>query len=626
MTTTDDNQRGFGGVEKDPLDLRDALYEPSLRELPFAVDNRARAPMILDQLGEGACTGFALAAVANYLLANRSDTGPPDQSVSPRMLYEMAKRYDEWEGETQEGSSIRGAMKGWHKHGVCQENDWPYVEAEPGELTANIQGQAQQRPLGAYFRVRHLHLNHMHSALNEVGVLYASSVVHAGWHEIDPDDGKIPLRHGSIGRHAFAIVGYDEDGFWIQNSWGPTWGQNGFCHVSYDDWLENSSDCWVARLGVPTGAGGVAERPIGSRLAGFRSVPHEAVVHEIIKPHYVNLGNDGFFSRTGRYTTTPQEAKQIIHSDFKNTVAGWSGTPKLLLYAHGGLTGENQAAAKIYSMLPYFLANEIYPVHFIWETSLWDSVQGIVEDAFRRRPMLGWRDALRERFSDLLGGAIEIGARRLGRPIWAQMKDNAERASTDKGDATFLAHKIVEYQENGGTLELHLIGHSAGCIFHAYLAEQLHELKVPIKTLTLWAPACTIDLFTSHIAPHIGNGIERVTMFNLTDEYEQNDTANRYPKSLLYLVSNGLEQNRKEPILGMEVFAKDNEDVKNAFGASRSGNGSTVIYSTGDADDIVLRSRSTTHGQFDNDDDTLNSTLRIMRGENDLVRPFGDGA
>jgi hypothetical protein len=37
------------------------------------------------------------------------------------MLYSMARRYDEFAGQpgVDSGSSLRGAMKGWYKHGVC---------------------------------------------------------------------------------------------------------------------------------------------------------------------------------------------------------------------------------------------------------------------------------------------------------------------------------------------------------------------------------------------------------------------------------------------------------------------------------------------------------------------------
>jgi len=97
------------------------MYEGSLLELPFELDRRREVPIILDQGKEGACTGFGLAAVVNFLLRNRMHKTPRRDFVSARMLYEMARRYDEWEGDKYEGSSIRGAMKGWHKHGVCSE-------------------------------------------------------------------------------------------------------------------------------------------------------------------------------------------------------------------------------------------------------------------------------------------------------------------------------------------------------------------------------------------------------------------------------------------------------------------------------------------------------------------------
>ena len=47
--------------------------------------------------------------------------------VSPFMLYSMARRYDEFPGDSQvdAGSSLRGAMKGWYKHGACADALWP---------------------------------------------------------------------------------------------------------------------------------------------------------------------------------------------------------------------------------------------------------------------------------------------------------------------------------------------------------------------------------------------------------------------------------------------------------------------------------------------------------------------
>src|SRR3546814_7327190 len=82
----------------------------------------------------------------------------------------------------------------------------------------------------------------MQAALSEAGILYASAPVHEGWQQVGRD-GIVPYSKTLIGGHAFDIVGFDDRGFWVQNSWGPKWGAKGFCHIGYDDLLQNAFDC-----------------------------------------------------------------------------------------------------------------------------------------------------------------------------------------------------------------------------------------------------------------------------------------------------------------------------------------------------------------------------------------------
>jgi len=85
----------------DTLDFRDKMYVPQLIEVPTHIplrDFQHYQVPVLDQGEDGACTGFGLATVANYLLARRK-VEPDPTPVSPRMLYELARRYDEWPGE-----------------------------------------------------------------------------------------------------------------------------------------------------------------------------------------------------------------------------------------------------------------------------------------------------------------------------------------------------------------------------------------------------------------------------------------------------------------------------------------------------------------------------------------------
>src|SRR5688572_25294834 len=81
-------QKKFGrtlDAMPDRIDIRDWFYQPRLVPLPDQVINHHLVPHILDQGREGACTGFALAAVIQFLLARRDIS---DRLISPRMLYE----------------------------------------------------------------------------------------------------------------------------------------------------------------------------------------------------------------------------------------------------------------------------------------------------------------------------------------------------------------------------------------------------------------------------------------------------------------------------------------------------------------------------------------------------------
>ena len=614
----------FEKITKDPLDLRDRMYEPSLTELPFQVDNRDDVPKVLDQGKEGACTGFALAAVVNFLIRNRSNSeGLCPNLVSAKMLYEMAKRYDEWNGENYEGSSIRGAMKGWNRHGVCDESLWPH-SGTGGRLTSEVQIDALRRPLGAYYRVRHLHLNHMHAALNEAGILYASASVHEGWNQVDAK-GKIPYRERKIGGHAFAVVGYDYHGFWIQNSWGKKWGADGFCHISYDDWLENGWDCWVARLGVPTSGWQATEKPTYARVTSLDYIPHESLVLADIQAHFVNLGNDGKLSGRGRYSTDIDDMKDIFRRSLPAITADWKRR-RLLLYAHGGLNNEKASASRIASMKGILLKNEIYPVHFMWETGVFETVANIVEDAFRRKRFHGWSDTLKELFYDLLDEAIELAARPLGGPLWREMKENAKRASDRGGGAQLVAQEIRSCQAQGNPLEVHLVGHSAGSILLSHLVPALLNVGINVKTLTLFAPACTVDLFRAKILkyskPAPGAGVGAITIFNLDDSTERNDSVGPiYCKSLLYLVSEAFERKKGTKLLGMDKFIERDQVIMTGLPNKKSSNHCTKIYSN-NSTKVSLESASKTHGGFDDDEQTLNSMLRIIRGGNQLHHRF----
>lgn len=603
----------------DTADFRDLLFVPTLIEVPPVVNlheyRRFDAP-ILDQGTEGACTGFGLATVANYLLRRRQ-VRPDETAVSPRMFYELAKRYDEWPGVAYDGSSARGAMKGWHKHGVCADKVWPYDPKHPDRvLTADRSKDALGRPLGAYFRVNHKDLVAMHAALAEVHILYATAKVHTGWQSVG-ENGKIEFADDVIGGHAFAIVAYDDHGFWIQNSWGTDWGYEGFGHVSYDDWLANGTDVWVARLGAPI----VLDRPT-SIAATNAAVAKQSEAYAFcdLRPHIISLGNDGELNPAGTYATSEEDVKNIITDSFPTAAADWK-KKRLLLYAHGGLVGEAGAVQRVADYRPALLDHQVYPISFIWHSDIWSTVTNILKDASATRKPEGIFDAaldfLLDRADDFLEPVARLGG---GKLAWDEMKENARRA-TESGDggARLALKLLLDLLQQDKSIELHVVGHSAGAIFHAPLVKFLTDAGAKIASCTLWAPACTLDLFKETYLPAIqAGGIERFALFTLSDKFEQDDDcAKIYNKSLLYLVSNAFEDHQHipafrdgEPLLGMQRFVKDDPDLDALF---KSGKADWVVAPTRETGPVKNRSEAQHHGVFDDDEATVRATLdRIL--------------
>lgn len=614
----------------DTLDFRDLMFRPTLVEVPTRLPLRdylrVKVP-VLDQGSEGACTGYGLATVANFLLRCRSE-GPSKDCVSPHMLYALAKRYDEWPGERYSGSSARGAMKGWQKHGVCNDDLWPKDRTKAKAAAwARRWSEARQHPLGAYYRVNHKDLVAMHSALAEVRVLYATSTVHSGWDNVGAD-GLIPWERRITGGHAFAIVAFDERGFWIQNSWGTGWGRRGLGQITYNDWLENATDVWVARLGAPIELEATAGT--ATAIAG-PSAGSRAYVFDRLRPHIISLGNDGALRSGGAYGTSADDVTDIVRNDFPRITAEWP-RKHLLLYAHGGLVGEEPAIQRIADYRDPLLAAHVYPLSFVWKTDYWTTVTDILQDALRRRRPEGILDAAKDFMLDRLDDALEPLARLAsGKAAWDEMKENARLASSPDGGAAFAASLIRELVAPGATRppKLHLVAHSAGSILMAYLLDLLTapfpgKTDGPIvETCTLWAPACTLKLFHEKYRPAIESGrIGRMTLFTLTDDVERDDNcADIYHKSLLYLVSNAFEEKWRvpvitgdssgEPLLGMQRALERDANVKRLLQEQRL---EWVRSPNQDPIGSADGARSSHHGDFDDDEATVRATLARVLG------------
>jgi len=580
---------------EDTQDFRDYSYQPALVSLHEEM-SPPKNPIILDQGREGACTGFGLGAVINLLLNNRGSK----RKISTRMLYEMAKKYDEWDGEDYAGSSCRGAILGWYNMGVCSDKLAPYIADESGwTFTIKQARDARKTTPGAYYRIQK-HLSDFHAALNEVEAIYVSARVHEGWRSANVKNGIIPFKSRTIGGHAFAIVGYNTKGFWVQNSWGPGWGNGGIALWSYEDWLENVQDAWVVRLALSTPQIWHLTPSVSDNSEIERGIFSRSPKRAEIEGHFVHI-DDGDFDRKGKYwaneTTVRQTADLVAQSDKYD---------HLLLYAHGGLNSIKASASRIVAMKEVFKDNRIYPFHFMYDTGLLEEIKDIV---------LGKKDDVEKRaggFTDYTDKLIEKATHHVGRAIWREMKSGAQKPFelNRAGSQTIEAFLDAFEQPGARPKKVHIVGHSTGAILLAALLQALKRSpNAPrVESCSLLAPACTHDLFKTVYRPLLKEkdkelfGINKMTIYMLDDQLELRDTVTPlYRKSLLYLVSNAFEERHGERILGMQTFYK--------YLRKLPSNRILRIETSIGHENNSAKTTSETHGGFDNDVNTMNTIL-----------------
>lgn len=674
MTTREIQGRMFD-ARPDRVDYRDRIYNPPLVCLPpqypddgfitgHLSDYTTKHRLILDQGKEGACTGFGLAAVINYLLWKKHfddelRTGKPGKlvTVSPRMLYHMARIYDEWPGEDYDGSSCRGAMKGWYRHGVCAAALWPYKNkfVPPRE---GWQQDAALRPLGAYYRINKDSVADMQAAIHEVGAIYVSASVHKGWFlGSSPTLPVIPLVAGETGGHAFSLIGYTSEGFIVQNSWGDAWGCLGFAILTYEDWIRNGSDAWVAVLGAPmairekvrTRSSMTLQEVANGKAAWswqpdstapphvYRNPAVEPLSESAAYEHTVVLGNDG--RPINRFLDVADAAGAVREAAFTLPLAWLQGQAKpiLAIYAHGGLNDEEASLKRIRVMAPYFRENGIYPLFVTWKTGFGESIAGILEDAVGKflkpsaeGPARGLWSDITSQLKEAKDRSVEVACENLlVKPVWMQMKQNAAAAVEREAGLTLVAGCLAELKSRLPALEIHLVGHSAGSILHGHLLDRLVQKKLAVRTVSLYAPACTVRFALDHYRPAMEKQIlakERLFFDIMSDEREQADTVGPYGKSLLYLVSRALEDLHKMPLLGMEaawnpaVAAPAQWNPRTAgdvagWQAFMGGMGTVRIHSRDrakvfDGQEYIPLA----HGSFDNDVVVVAATLERIRG------------
>jgi C1A family cysteine protease len=245
------NER-YGWVPDLP-DARDFMYsapDSVLAKLPTKVDLRSKFPAVYDQGQLGSCTANAIGAAFEFDQLNQG--GLKDFMPSRLFIYYNERAIEGTIG-TDSGGMIRDGIKSVAKLGVCTETTWPY----------DISKFTEKPPTGAYGEaVKHQalvyrsvlgQLHQMQGCLaSGYPFVFGFSVYESFESPEVAKTGVVPLPPRGeqlIGGHAVVAVGYDDSSqrFIVRNSWGPGWGDKGYCTMPYGYLTDPqlASDFWA---------------------------------------------------------------------------------------------------------------------------------------------------------------------------------------------------------------------------------------------------------------------------------------------------------------------------------------------------------------------------------------------
>lgn len=220
-----EHQLFFFATEPSPKDERDwsaeNIYDTTY-DLPTKLDLRNNLTMVRNQGNQGTCAAQTAACMKEW--QEKKDINF-DGYMSPQFIYNNR------ENQTTSGMYGRDLMRILSKIGVCAETSYPYKKIEKREnIDQKYFDEAKNHLISGYAQVHSI--DSLKRALYRNGPCFIAFPVYNNgtsmWKAKEGENMK--------GGHAMTVVGYDDKGFIIRNSWGVFWGDLGYCHYPYEDW------------------------------------------------------------------------------------------------------------------------------------------------------------------------------------------------------------------------------------------------------------------------------------------------------------------------------------------------------------------------------------------------------
>lgn len=253
------NGTGYLRDVHDDRDFKIKFSTPLSIDYPDIVDLRRFSPIVFDQQSLNSCTASAVALIYDWIHNRIYNNDMNSRAFIPsRLFLYYNTRVISNNNYKDSGSSIRDTIKTIATIGICPESLWPY---KINKFNVKPHGACY---VSAKFNktVQYLRVNQTSDQIERCLAISKNPIVfginiYDSWYDNKDlrKSGRIhmPLPNEKlIGGHAMVIVGFNKKDkyFIVQNSWGKSWGDKGFCYIPYDYILDRKYawDFWVIQI------------------------------------------------------------------------------------------------------------------------------------------------------------------------------------------------------------------------------------------------------------------------------------------------------------------------------------------------------------------------------------------
>jgi C1A family cysteine protease len=244
------------GWIRDIPDQRDHLYAApitALTALPPSVDLRSQCPPVYDQGQLGSCTGNGIAAAVQF---DRTKQKLSPAFIPSRLFIYYNERVIEHTVNSDSGAMIRDGIKSIAHQGVCPESEWTYDIAKFADQPSPSCYKDALKYKAVQYQKIVQNVNQMKGCLaSGYPFVFGFTVYDSFESKPVAQSGVVPMPAPAeqvLGGHCVVAVGYDDSQqrFIVRNSWGTTWGMQGYCTMPYAYLTDSNlaSDFWTVRV------------------------------------------------------------------------------------------------------------------------------------------------------------------------------------------------------------------------------------------------------------------------------------------------------------------------------------------------------------------------------------------